>query len=138
MYRLSLKSETDVGHVLRRRNDGGTILTAPASPLSAITNESSGQSLTIVIPQGPGTLCGQSAEWVLEDLSSNGLVPFATLPSGGTFLYYVGAYDTANNLVEPSAAEQFFMYQNGHTLCVSDYFGDTDQVGFLVSAEAYE
>lgn len=114
------------------------MLTAPTLSSSAITNESSGQSLTITIPQGPGTLCGQSAEWVFEDLTSNGLVPFATLPSGGTFFYYVGAYDSANTLIEPSAGEQFFMSQNGHTLCVSEYFGDTDQVGFLVSADAYE
>lgn len=130
------------GLAIRVKSDGGmyihTRLTASTPLSSTIVNESSGQSLTITIPQGPGTLCGQSAEWVLEDLSSGGLVPFATLPSGGTFFYYVGATDTSGTVIEPSAGEQFYMYQNGHTLCVSAYFPDTDQVGFLVSADAYE
>ncbi|KAJ3499280.1 hypothetical protein NLG97_g445 [Lecanicillium saksenae] len=47
-----------------------------------VTNESNGESMNMEITDGPGTLCGYSAEWIFEDLTGgNGLEPFAEFPS---------------------------------------------------------
>ena len=75
---------------------------------SEIHNSNTGVDLSVVITGGPGPLCGHSAEWILEDLTSNGLVPFAEFPT--SYFALASSTTSTGTVVGAEAAEEIFIY----------------------------
>jgi hypothetical protein len=93
---------------------------------SEIHNSNTGVDVSVIITNGPGQLCGHSAEWILEDLSSNGLVPFAEFP---TSYFALASSTTSTGVVEGAeSADEVYLYQNGQYLCEASYNAGYDGV----------
>lgn len=83
-----------------------------------VTNKSTGQSMNYYFSNGPGSLCGQSAEWILEDLTglpSGNLDPFANFEDN----YFSGcsATTTSGQRTGPGSNHNVNLGQNGRILC---------------------
>lgn len=112
-------------------NTGDTIfanvtMTSTTDGTIEVINESAGESFVVTITGGPGTLCGATVEWVLEDLSSGGgFVPFAQFPDN-SFTDPVG-FTTTGEQVVPVNADQVYLYQET-TLCQASFNNATGEI----------
>lgn len=83
--------------------------------------------MTMNISDGPGTLCGYSAEWIFEDLTGgNGLEPFAEFPSN-EFTGCV-AYTSTGQSGGPGDGTPIDLAANGQTECAGSGQGSTVQI----------
>lgn len=76
------------------------------------------------ITDGPGTLCGQSAEWILEDLTglpSGNLEPFAEFPDN--VFTDCSATTTNGQTAGPGQNHNVNLSQNGQVLCAGTASG---------------
>lgn len=86
----------------------------------------------MVITGGSGQLCGHSAEWILEDLTSNGLVPFAEFPT--SYFSLASSTTSTGTVVGAESANDVYLYQNGQYLCEGSYDSGID--GVIVASTA--
>ena len=85
--------------------------------------------MAVTITNGPGSLCGGSAEWILEDLSSGGgFVPLAEFPSGAFYDASSGASNGEE--INAAGADYVDLYQNGVYLCEGSYDSTNNLVDF--------
>ncbi|TQV93527.1 acid proteinase A [Cordyceps javanica] len=88
-----------------------------------ITNDSTGQSMHFYFSDGGAGLCGTSAEWILEDLTSlpsGNLEPFADFPD--TYFTDCEASTTGGQSAGPGT-NNVNIAQNGRTLCTGQISG---------------
>jgi hypothetical protein len=86
-----------------------------------------------IFTDGTGTLCGFSAEWILEDLGTlEGFAPLPIFPSG----IFFNATSTASNgeVVIPANANLFDMVQNGTTVCAGQFDAVNQLVEYIRTA----
>lgn len=89
-------------------------MTSKTSGTVAISNLSTGKSVVGTL-SGGSTLCGTSAEWILEDISSGGLVPFAAFPKS-TFTNNEAIFSNGSSITA-NGAGLIEIQQSGVTLC---------------------
>lgn len=106
------------------------LLTIPYN--SEIHNSNTGVDVSVVITGGPGQLCGHSAEWILEDLTSNGLVPFAEFPT--SYFALASSTTSTGTVVGAETADEIYLYQNGQYLCEASF--DAGYDGVMVTPTA--
>lgn len=92
-----------------------------------IYNFSTGEEVTTTVsaPSSSNVLCGQNAEWILEDFSSGGgLVPFATFSD----VYFVActASTTSGASIGLTNAQVFDLYQNDVVLTDAEIVTDSE------------
>ena len=83
--------------------------------------------MNMEITDGPGTLCGYSAEWIFEDLTGgNGLLPFAEFPSND----FTGcsATTTSGGSGGPSGGTAIDLSANGQVLCQGSAQGSNVEI----------
>ncbi|KAH8880495.1 concanavalin A-like lectin/glucanase [Thozetella sp. PMI_491] len=89
-------------------------MTSKTSGTVAIHNLSTGKSVVGTV-SGGSTLCGTSAEWIMEDITSGSLVPFAAFPKS-TFTNNEVIF-TNGTSITASGAGLIEIVQNKKTLC---------------------
>ncbi|KAI0656094.1 acid proteinase [Cubamyces menziesii] len=90
------------------------IATSLTTGIATIINHSTGQQVAHLfnLPEFP--LCGQDAEWIVEDYEENGqLVPLANF---GTVTFTDASAGTSSGAVGPANAEIILLEQNGVVL----------------------
>lgn len=97
-----------------------------------VENLTTGDSVTIYITDATTEICGASAEWIIEDVESGGLVPFATLADGTTVWPLAISTDSDDVAVLPSDADQSLLIEGDQVVCLADFYGD-DGILFVVS-----
>lgn len=116
--------------------DSITVTITKSSTTSGVTtliNNSNGQRGSFTFTNEPqGTLCGQNAEWIVEDFESGGaLVPFANFGK----VTFTGASAVVNGqTVTPgssSGTDTIFLEQNGQTLTSTSFSGGTVSVSYV-------
>ncbi|KAK3937951.1 concanavalin A-like lectin/glucanase domain-containing protein [Diplogelasinospora grovesii] len=94
---------------------GNVTVTSSTSGIMEVINYTTGLGVIVTVSGGGGTLCGQSAEWILEDPSSNGLLPF---PNYNTATYFA-ASATMNNgaSVGFDGSTDIYLVSNNSIVC---------------------
>lgn len=88
-----------------------------------INNVSTGQSINFYFSKGGADLCGASAEWILEDLTSlpsGNLEPFANFPDN--YFSDCSASTTGGDTAGPGT-NNVNIAQNGQSLCTGSIDG---------------
>ncbi|KUL82435.1 hypothetical protein ZTR_11201 [Talaromyces verruculosus] len=111
---------------------GKITITSTTSGIVEIHNSNTGVDVSVVITGGPGQLCSHSAEWNLEDLTSNGIVPFAEFPT--SYFALASSTTSTGTLVGAEAAEEIYLYQNGQYLCEASFDAGYDGVVVIPTA----
>lgn len=111
---------------------GNVTMTSTTSGIVELHNANTGYDISVVISNGPGELCGDSAEWILEDLTSNGLVPFAEFPVN--YFELASSTTSTGTVVGAESADAVYLYQDNELLCEAGYASDYDGV-VVVPAE---
>ncbi len=97
------------------------VMTSNESGTVTIDNLSTHTTLVGTV-SGGAQLCGTSAEWILEDVSAGGLVPFASFPDGTVFVNTVATLNTGVSITASSATPADIV-QNNEFLCEASIFG---------------
>ena len=98
-----------------------------------IINASNGQGLAVTVNNGPGSLCGDSAEWIMEDLSGGGgFLPFAEFPSGS--FAQASSHSSNGEWINAAGADFIDLYQNNVQMCAGSYDSGNDLVNYASTA----
>ncbi|KAJ8462254.1 hypothetical protein ONZ51_g11015 [Trametes cubensis] len=101
--------------------------TSSTSGTASITNWSTGLEVIAEL-EYPYALCGENAEWIVEDYSVNGgLVPFANF---GTVTFTGASAETGSGTVGPSGATIIDIVANGAVITTASAGGSSVTVSY--------